>query len=246
MDIRCDLHIHSALSPCADPDMTPANIVNMARLNGLELIAITDHQSCANLRAASELSRRLHGPLLLPGLEVTSAEEIHLLCFFPDITAAEGFSSLVREKMILQANRPDIFGSQLIFDQNDQIVAQEENLLLMPTRITAQDLARLALSHGGACLPAHVDRDSNSMLGTFGVIPEDFPLCWLEISARTSLESFYQAHPELRKYPIIRSSDAHHLGDIADPGWLLRLSGANSSENVVSMIISALRQSLIQ
>ena len=96
MIFQCDFHIHSVLSPCADALMTPANIVNMARLQGLDVIAVTDHQSCGNCAATMDTAKKLGGPLVIPGLEAESAEEIHLICLFPDLDAAQKMTDLIR------------------------------------------------------------------------------------------------------------------------------------------------------
>lgn len=246
MIVRCDLHIHTDLSPCAEADMTPGNVVAMAKLIGLQVIAITDHQSTGNCRAAIALSAAIGGPVVIPGLEVESSEEIHLLCLFPDLEKAEQLEVRVRATMPVLSNRPDIFGDQHYYDDHDAICGTEERLLLVPCSLGCDEIARLTLELGGACIPAHVDRDANSMLLILGTIPGDFPTKWLELSARTDVDIFRANHPELEPYQFFTGSDAHRLQDLADPGWPMELPHVQPGPSDRIMMIKALRHELNQ
>ena len=115
-----DLHIHSCLSPCGDKDMTPANIAGMAAVKGLDVIALTDHNSCRNCPAAMRHAEDL-GITLIPGMELTTSEEVHVVCLFPTLEAAMDFDQYVYLHLLPVKNRPDIFGEQLILDEKDQI-----------------------------------------------------------------------------------------------------------------------------
>ncbi len=241
MIVRCDLHLHTDLSPCADPDMTPGNIVAMAALKGLQAIAITDHQSCGNCSAAMTIAERLGGPLVLPGLEVESQEEIHLLCLFPDLAAASRMEARVRAAMPEFKNRRDIFGAQHYYNAEDEICGEEDRLLLVACGIDCFELARLALDLGGVCLPAHVDREANSMLATLGLIPPDFPTRWLEVSAAGDERRLLADHPELLDYRLLSNSDAHRLSDIAEPGWPLQVPDFSPDADGRQKLILALR-----
>jgi 3',5'-nucleoside bisphosphate phosphatase len=241
MIVRCDLHLHSDLSPCSDPDMTPGNIVAMAALKGLQAIAITDHQSCGNCGPAMAMADRLGGPLVLPGLEVESQEEIHLLCLFPDLAAAQEMERLVRGAMPYHRNRKDIFGEQHFYNNQDEIIGEEERLLLIASQLDCFELARQALDLGGVCLPAHVDREANSMLTVLGLIPPDFPTRWLELSAATDERQLLEIHPELLQYRFLGNSDAHRLEDIAEPGWPLQIPGFSPDAGGRQKLIQALR-----
>jgi len=241
MNVRCDLHLHTDLSPCADPDMTPGNIVAMAGLKGLQVIAITDHQSCGNCGPAMAIAAKMGGPLVIPGLEIESSEEIHLVCLFPTLDAACRMESLVRQAMPLMPNRRDIFGEQHYYDEDDGIVGEETRLLLVACRLDCFELAENALALGGVCLPAHIDREANSMLNTLGRIPPDFPARWLELSASADEKALLSDHPELLNYRLISSSDAHRLADIAEPGWPLHLPDFSADQNGRQKLILALR-----
>ena len=125
MNIAVDLHIHSALSPCADDDMTPNNIVNMAILKKLDAIAVTDHNSCDNAEAIVKLAGSQL--IVVPGMEVETKEEVHVLCYFEDVDKLLDFGELIRTKLPSVANIPQIFGNQLIIDENDQIIGERRS-----------------------------------------------------------------------------------------------------------------------
>jgi len=240
MQYLCDFHIHSALSPCAEPDMTPGNIAGMAKLQGLQAIAITDHQSCGNCLSAIRQSAEIGGPLVVPGLEVESSEEIHLICLFPTLAAAESFSAAVWSNLPEILNREEIFGEQIYFDEHDQPIGKERRLLLQACGLGCDELSRLALLLDGVCLPAHIDRDANSMLMILGQIPPEFSGSWLELSANADEKRFRTRHPELAGHHFCRGSDAHRLADLASSGWPLEIPADIST----TAIIQALRASL--
>ncbi|MBR5506810.1 MAG: PHP domain-containing protein, partial [Clostridia bacterium] len=158
MKLFYDLHIHSALSPCGDEDMTPNNIVNMAYIKGLDIIAITDHNSAGNARAVMEAGKGVIK--VVPGMEVTTSEEVHTLCLFPDIDSAEDMSKYVRSKMTGIKNQPEIFGRQLIMNSMDEIVGEEENLLVNAVDMDIYEVSAETKKRGGLFIPAHIDKTS--------------------------------------------------------------------------------------
>ena len=129
-----DLHLHSCLSPCAEDDMTPANIAGMGSLCGLQLMALTDHNSCGNCRAFLQACRQ-YGIVGVPGMELTTAEEIHLVCLFPDLEQAEAFDRAVQTKRFPIRNKPAVFGNQYYMDAEDKVLGEEPNLLIPATRL---------------------------------------------------------------------------------------------------------------
>lgn len=248
MTVSYDLHIHSALSPCADLDMTPGNIVAMAALKGLQIIAVTDHQCCGNCAAVMLAAEKQGGPVVLPGLEIESSEEIHLLCLLPDLTAAQMMECFVQQHLPELSNRPLIFGEQLLFDSEDHQTGSVDRLLLQPCRLDCQTLAEMALGLGGVLIPAHVDRDAYSMLQTLGAIPVDYPTNWLEYSSPEKAAALFRDKPELAAYRTLFNSDAHHLKDIAEAGPTLDLalakqdlSAPEARQRMVTAVLSALR-----
>ncbi len=218
-----DLHLHTCLSPCADEDMTPNNIVNMALIKGLDIIAITDHNSAQNTGVIIRLGNQA-GLLVVPGMELCTSEEIHLVCLFPDLTQVLAFEKIVYENLSPIKNREDIFGSQIIMDESDQEISREERLLSGACNLDAETALKLIRDLGGAVLPAHVNRESFSMLNTLGVIPEEYGFRFLECSKNCNLQDFLQNHPELENYSFLRSSDAHFLQDILEQEVSLELT----------------------
>lgn len=211
-----DLHIHSALSPCGDADMTPNNIVGMASIKGLDVIAVTDHNTVGNVRAAMEVGREL-GVTVIPGMEVETEEAVHVLTLYPSIEAAEYAAAEVYKKLPDIANRPDIYGEQCYMDSEDNITGYEERLLISSTELSIEALFELVKTAGGLYIPAHVDKHSYSMLSNLGFMPEYMDIKYIELSKRVESETEYLINkPELRQYKIFRDSDAHYLGDISE------------------------------
>lgn len=210
MNLYYDLHIHSALSPCGDEDMTPNNIVNMAYIKGLDIIAITDHNSCKNARAVMEAGKGV--VKVVPGMEVTTSEEVHTLCLFPDIDAAEDMGEFVRLHMTGMKNQPEIFGRQLIMNAQDEIVGEEEELLVNAVNLDIYEVSDATKKRGGLFIPAHIDKSSYSVTANLGFLPPDLYVDGLEITER-GLEKYGSMYPE---YGIITDSDAHYLENISE------------------------------
>jgi PHP family Zn ribbon phosphoesterase len=223
-----DLHIHSALSPCSEKDMTPNNIVNMACLKGLDIIAVTDHNSMENYLSVLKCGRGKK-ILIVPAMEIESREEIHLLSFFSDFAAAQSMQRIVSDALMKVENREDIFGRQLVMDEWDNLKGTVKHLLLTATELGIEDIIDLVDGLGGVVIPAHVDRESNSILSNLGAIPEDLKINYLEISAECNLEEYIKKNPQLSRYHFIRSSDAHHLGDILERESFLDLEEASAA-----------------
>ncbi|HBR02890.1 MAG TPA: phosphoesterase [Ruminiclostridium sp.] len=210
-----DLHIHSCLSPCAEDDMTPNNIVNMALLKGLDMIAVTDHNSARNAETIIEAGRKA-GIEVVPGMELCTTEEVHLICLFPQLTPLLEFEEIVYEHLPPFRNREDIFGTQIIMDAEDQPCGRESRLLSGASSLDIETAIGLVRNLGGVVIPAHVNRESYSMLNTLGVIPEDYHFKFLEHSKNCILPVFLEKHPELEGYQWICSSDAHFLSQILE------------------------------
>lgn len=215
MKYFCDLHIHSALSPCADKDMTPNNIVNMSALCGLNMIALTDHNSIGNVEATMKVAETL--PItVVPGMELETMEEIHFVCLFPTLEAAKTFDAWLAPYRMSIKNRPEIFGQQLYMDENDEIVGTEELLLVTATTCSVYDAAPEVRRLGGVIYPAHVDRSSYSVISNFGTVPKDLGFTCVEISANISAEEALAKYPYLADYRMITDSDSHYLDTFYD------------------------------
>ncbi len=214
---KYDLHIHSCLSPCADDDMTPANIAGMALINGLGIVALTDHNTCKNCPAFFTHAKK-HGIIPIAGMEITTSEDIHLICLFEELDDAMAFDTAVYKRLIKIKNKPKIFGRQLVMNEDDEIVAEEEMLLINATTLDVDDAYKLCREYGGACYPAHVDRQSNGMIAVLGDVPPDVPFGAFELNDRASLESYREKYPSLRDKGFVVSSDAHNLWSISEGG----------------------------
>lgn len=220
MRVYYDLHIHSALSPCGDDDMTPNNIVNMAKLSGLTMIAVTDHNSCLNCPAAVNVGRQI-GVMVVPGMELCTAEDIHVVCLFPDLEASAGFSDYVHQRIPPLPADDDVFGRQLIMDEEDNIIGTEPLLLVTAADIGVDQVHDLVASLGGACFPAHIDKSAYSILASLGAIPPEVGFTAAEVSIKGDVEALREKHPILQSMPLLLNSDAHMLDQLRDAGpWL--------------------------
>jgi len=231
-----DLHIHTCLSPCAEDDMTPNNIVNMALIKGLDIIAITDHNSARNSEAVIEVGNK-QGLLVIPGMELCTAEEIHLVCLFPDLKQAQSFEKLVYSNLYPFENREDIFGAQILMDHEDNVIGKETRLLSGACKLDVETAIKEVRDLGGIVIPAHIDRQSYSMLNTLGAIPSEYHFKYLELSRNCPIEKFLSENPSLDSYHYIHSSDAHFLGDILEQEVSLDLN-----ERTVESLLDLLRQ----
>ena len=222
-----DLHLHSCLSPCADNDMTVHNIAGMAYLNGLSLIALTDHNSTANCRAFLHACacRGISG---IPGMELTTAEEIHVVALFRSLAAAEACGNDLRAYRTLIENRADIFGDQLILDDEDRVVGQERHLLSNATTLSYEEAFAFCRSYDAVVYPAHVDRQSNGVIGILGSIPPfpDFSCLECRDDAVALQVSEETGHALLR----LINSDAHVLWDISDDSITMTVPSADPKE----------------
>ncbi|MBN2853273.1 MAG: PHP domain-containing protein [Clostridia bacterium] len=200
-----DLHIHTALSPCADDDMTPNNIVNMACLKELSFIAITDHNSMLNVESCMKCASE-KDIIVVPGMEVSTSEDIHVLCLFSDLDTLKKFDQLINESLPDIKNRSDLFGNQLILDENDELVGQHDQFLLTGCGYSIDEINRIVIDMGGVFIPSHIYREATGILSILGTVPEDLMINFVEVEASQQYEG----------YQCLRTSDAHHLESILE------------------------------
>ena len=231
MRIAIDLHIHSALSPCAQDDMTPNNIVNMSLIKGLDAIAITDHNSCDNVGAAMKVAGS--EIVVLPGMELQSREEVHILCYFASLSDLKTFESFVRPYFQPSLFDPLMFGRQLIMDENDEITGEREELLISSIDLSIDEIVPEVRRLGGVAVPAHIDRPSFSIISQLGFIPPELGFKTFEISA-LGLTSF----PRDEKAFYISSSDAHYLENILERESFLSVEECSASAIIQSLLCS--------
>lgn len=209
MKLWCDLHLHSCLSPCGDELMTPNNLVNMAAIKGLEMIAVSDHNSARNLPAIQKVAWEV-GVCLIPAMELTTREEVHLLGYFPSVEAAMEVSDAIYPHLLLP-NRPDIFGCQQVMNEQDEQIDEVDRLLIQALDLSIDELVDWIHQAGGAAVPAHINRGSNGLLNALGFLPEDGAYDALEVSRALPIDSRI-----LEGRMILHSSDAHRLEDILE------------------------------
>lgn len=208
--------------------MTPNNILNMALLTGLDLIALTDHNSCQNCPALFAAAQG--APVtVIAGMELTTAEEVHVVCLFPSLPEAMAFDAYVYERLPKIKNRPDIFGEQLILDANDEVVGDIEHLLVSATSIEIAALPGLMRQFGGVCWPAHIDRQSYSVLSNLGAIPPECAFTSVEVAAPDAFFLQRENRCYLSQYHVLTNSDAHELGKIAEREHSIPLFDASYS-----------------
>lgn len=235
MELFYDLHIHSCLSPCGDDDMTPANIVGMAAVKGLDVIAVTDHNSCKNCEAAMAAGEE-YGVLVVPGMEICTAEEVHAVCLFPDLERAMDFDGLVHSLLPPVENRPEIFGRQQIYDCGDQVRGEEPYLLINACAISFDSLWELVRQRDGVMFPAHIDKTANSLIANLGFIPPDSQFTAAEVKDLKHLHRLRRENPYLEGCRIVSNSDAHYLEHIHEPELTISV-GERSAAAVVRALL---------
>lgn len=216
-----DLHIHSCLSPCADNDMTPNNIAGMAAIKGLQIVALTDHNSTKNCRAFFAAAKK-QGIIAVAGMEMTTAEDIHLVCLFPTLEVAEEFDREYQKYRILYPNRKDIFGEQLILGEDDEILGEEPHLLINASTLSVPDAVELLKEYHALVFPAHIDREENGMIASLGCIPKEPHFDCVEFRDKEAIGE-YVAKYGLEDKRVLTDSDAHYLWDISEAEHFLDL-----------------------
>jgi len=205
---RAELHVHTVLSPCAGVEMIPPLIVREALQLGLDIIAITDHNATANIAAVMQAARDTK-LVVLPGMELQTREEVHLLCLFDTLEQAAEWQTKVDALLPDTSNNIEFFGEQFVVDATGEFVRRENRLLINSVAIGLENAAGLVRSLGGLAIPAHVDRKANGLLANLGLVPQGFEA--LEISRHITPREATERFPQLCGYPLIQSGDVHLL-----------------------------------
>lgn len=214
--------------------MTPANIAGMAALKGLDVIAVTDHNSCKNCPALLHFAKQ-YGVLAVPGMEICTSEEVHGICLFPTLNKAMEFDEYVYKRLMPFPNQEEIFGKQQIYNEEDRICGLVPHLLINSVDISFDQLWDLVRSYDGVMFPAHIDKGTNSLISNLGFVPPGSRFASAEIKDLTKLHELKEKHLYLGSCRIISNSDAHYLGDISEPGLTIEVE-----EKSVEGIIRAL------
>ena len=224
MNVAIDLHIHTLLSPCAGIEMIPVNIVRRALELGIDMIAITDHNAVGNASSVIDFARKYAPELVvLPGIEITSREEVHILGILPTVETAMELESVIHRHLV-DAPGKDYTTSQLIVDDEANFIRYEEHFLLGATDFSVEEISDLIHSFDGIVIPAHVDRESFGLIYTLGFFPRNLNIDAVEVSKFATEEKIEMVRRSLPyDVPIISSSDAHFLEDFVKPRTFLKL-----------------------
>lgn len=205
--------------------MTPANIVGMAALKGLDVIALTDHNSCKNCPAIMKWAKE-YGVTVLPGMELTTMEEVHVVCLFSELKDAMAFDQYVYAHLMAFPNDEKVFGKQQIYNEEDQIVGRVENLLINATDISFDHVYGLMEQFHGFMVPAHIDKTANSLLANLGFVPPDSQFCCVELRDMGRLHQIKASNPYIERCRIICDSDAHYLEQIHEAQYTIYAESA--------------------
>lgn len=196
--------------------MTPGNIVGMAAIKGLDVIALTDHNSCKNCPAFMKLAEQF-GVMAIPGMEINTSEEVHAVCLFPALEQAMAFDLYVYERLMKFPNKEEVFGKQQIYNEEDEWVGTEPMLLINSVDISFDGLWELVDSYGGVMFPAHIEKGANSLIANLGFVPPDSKFKTAEVKDLKKLHEVRKTNPYLETCRIVSNSDAHYLEHIHEP-----------------------------
>lgn len=209
-----DLHIHTCLSPCAELEMLPELIVGRARELGLQIIAVTDHNSTENAASVVNAARDT-GVTVLPGMEVQTREEVHVLALFDMLEQATAWQQEVYASLPPLTNDESYFGEQLMLDANGEPAGYLDRLLLTSSTFSVEEVVGRVSELGGLCILAHVDRTAYSIISNLGFIPPDLDVLGVEISSNIGLVEARRRFPQLERYSLVASGDAHRLREMS-------------------------------
>ena len=232
-----DLHLHSCLSPCGDDESTPGNIVGMSVVKGLQVIALTDHNTCKNCPAFLKIAREF-GITAIPGMELTTAEEVHVVCLFPTLEDAMAFDAYVEPRILPIPNKPEKWGNQIITDENDEPAGPFDTLLISATDISFDSVYDLLKQFHGVMIPAHIEKSTFSLLANLGFVPPDSKFKCFELKNMGKLHEVVKANPILADLNVITDSDAHQIDLINEPVNTI-LCEENSVEAVLKALTAA-------
>jgi PHP family Zn ribbon phosphoesterase len=212
---RADLHTHTVLSPCGDLEMSPVNIVRIAKERGIDILGITDHNSTLHAVLIKQLAER-EGILVMMGAEVTTKEEVHCLCFFETEQFLSEFQIYLDQHLPKISNDTKYFGYQVVVNEKEEIVEEIEHLLISGLNQGIDEIEEKVHSLNGLFIPAHINKSINSIISQLGFLPPDLKVDALEISMHTTKEEFLSKNKYLKAYPFIQSSDAHYIDNIGN------------------------------
>jgi len=207
-----ELHVHTVLSPCAGVEMIPPLIVQKALACGVNLLAITDHNASENVPAVIKAAQG-YDLTVLPGMELQTEEEVHVLCLFDNIDQLNCLQEIVDKNLPDIKNNVEYFGEQFIVDHTGEFIRRKEQLLINSTNLSFDEAFLEVSKLGGLFIPAHVNRQAFGLIYHLGFVPPELDIEALEISRHISLEEAIKKYPQIHNYPLIQSGDVHYLDD---------------------------------
>ena len=215
--IRADLHIHSCLSPCGDLEMGPSGVVEQALKYNLTHIALTDHNTTRNCEAFAVCAQKA-GLAFIPGIEVTTAEEAHIVCYFNSLKKAFIFGSIIEDSLWKTPLNVEKMGEQIVVNSDEEIIGEVDFFLSVASSYSVDDVVRTAIKHDGLAFPAHVDKPVFSILTQLGFLPE-LPFSAVEISSGFVRKNGCNFDKIDKNMQIITSSDSHFLHTVGSAGF---------------------------
>ena len=207
-----ELHSHTVLSPCAEVEMIPPLIVQMALKRGINLIAVTYHNASANIEAVQKAARGTD-LTVLPGMEVQTREEVHVLCLFDTLDQSEAWQKVVNDHLPPLENDIEHFGEQFVVDETGDFIRRETQLLLTSTNLSLDDIVWRVGAIGGLAIPAHVNRQAFGLIANLGFVPSNVTIEALEISRHLKISEAASRFPQIKGYPLLQGGDAHRLDE---------------------------------
>lgn len=229
MWVKADLHVHTVLSACADWEMTPKNIIHRAKEVDLKVLAITDHNTSKNVGPCIRIGEK-EGILVVPGIEVQTREEVHIVCLFPSEDMIIRFEKWLQRFLPNLTNNEEIFGDQVVVDEDDNVIEIDRRLLQVSVDLSIESIIEKVKEFKGIAYPAHVNREYCGIIPVLGFIPPTLPFKIVEIGPSTDISLFLKEHPELSEYVIIVSSDAHFLSSIGRSRTLIDLQELKTND----------------
>ncbi len=211
--MKYDLHIHSGLSPCAEDEMSPNNIVQMAKLHHLDLISVCDHNSTLQQEVLSKVAQK-HGIEYWFGIEINTIEEVHVCAYFKKFDHIQRFQSTLNHYFRKIENKKDIFGNQFVYDENDNRIDEYPYLLLNSLDLSLENCIRFIHQNHGKAVLAHIYGRENGIIQQLGFIPENIYIDGVEVTTAEEIKRFETEYPQYQNLPILINSDAHRLCDI--------------------------------
>lgn len=235
--MRCyaiDLHIHTVLSPCGDWSMTPKAIVERAKMKKIDIIAITDHHIVENYPAVKYWGDKM-GVSVLPGIEIQSKEEVHIVGIFKDYSCAFNFQKKLWDYLPNLKNDENLFGIQVVVNEKDEVERVEERLLAVSVSLSIEEILNMIKKMEGISILAHIDKPVYSVISTLGFIPESLRYDIIEFSKRGDPKKLFEKYPNLKNKPYIVSSDAHYINDIMEPKSFLNLGNFSWNDFLIAI-----------